>query len=155
MSGSVEIAPALGIAEAVCDLVSTGGTLRSNGLREVHTVFESEAVLIRTTRSLQTEQENTLARLRRRIDGVLKAAKSKYIMMHAPRSKVESITKLLPGMDAPTVIDLSGQPAGGGDADLVAVHAVAPEDVFWDTMEMLREEGASSILVLPIEKIID
>ena len=148
LAGSVEIAPGLGIADAVCDLVSTGGTLRSNGLREVFTLFETEAVLLRTERALPAEMERDLARLAMRLKGVTRAANAKYVMMNAPRSALERIQQVIPGMEAPTVIPLSG------DGDRVAIHAVAYEEIFWETLETLQACGASSILVLPIEKVI-
>ena len=155
LTGSVEIAPALAIAEAICDLVSTGSTLESNGLREVETIFTSQAVLVTAEGpapkggGVDDGKERTILRLARRIDGVLKAAKSKYIMMNAPADKVEAIRDILPGMEAPSVLPLLGQ------TDRVAIHAVATEDVFWDTMNRLKDAGAASILVVPIEKIID
>jgi ATP phosphoribosyltransferase len=148
ISGSVEITPALGVADAVCDMVSTGQTLRSHGLREVATVLESQAVLVQKSGGLTEARLRTSERLLRRIDGVLKAAHSKYIMMNAPADAVEAIARVIPGMEAPTVIALP-------NTDRVAVHAVATEEVFWDTMDNLKAAGASSILVVPIEKIIN
>ncbi|MFH1725427.1 MAG: ATP phosphoribosyltransferase [Elusimicrobiota bacterium] len=148
ISGSVEIATTLDIADCVCDLVSTGTTLRSNGLKEVETVFESECVLARTGLPLSAGQERTAARLLQRIDGVMRAADAKYIMLNAPADALSSLKKVLPGMEEPTIIPL------GGDGKRVAVHAVAYEPVFWETMERLKAAGASSILVVPIEKII-
>lgn len=149
LTGSVEIAPALEIAEAICDLVSTGSTLESNGLREVETIFRSQAVLVTAGGDQDEGKTRTISRLARRIDGVLKAAKSKYIMMNAPADQVEVIRDILPGMEAPSVLPLLGQ------TDRVAIHAVATEDIFWDTMNRLKDAGAASILVVPIEKIID
>lgn len=145
LSGSVEIAPALEIADAICDLVSTGSTLKANGLREVETVLESQAVLIAKS---GTQRNETFGRLARRIDGVVRASNSKYIMLNAPRAALDEIRSLLPGLESPTVISLHGE------RDRVAVHAVAPEEVFWHTMERLKEAGAESILVTPIEKMI-
>jgi ATP phosphoribosyltransferase len=145
LAGLVEIAPALKIADGICDLVSTGSTLRANGLQVVETVLASQAVLIARA---GCEPPAALRRLLRRIDGVLRACSSKYIMLNAPRAALDEIRALLPGMEAPTVIPLLG------DTDRVAVHAVAPEDVFWETMDRLKEAGAESILVTPIEKII-
>ncbi len=149
MAGSVEIAPALGVADAVCDLVSTGSTLDSNGLRELAVVLRSEAVLVRTGRSLDPVLESHLARLQARLSGVLRAEQAKYIMMNAPAEAVDRLRGIIPGMEEPTVIPL------GTDRRRVAVHAVAPEPIFWETMERLKEAGASSILVVPIEKIIE
>lgn len=149
ITGSVEIAPMLGVADAVCDLVSTGATLRTHGLREVATVLESEAVLIRGGTAWDEGSEELARRLINRLDGVLRALRAKYIMMNAPRSAVAAIEEILPGLEAPTVIPL------GSDGARVAIHSVAPEDVFWETMGRLKDAGASSILVVPIEKIIE
>ncbi len=154
LSGSVEIAPKLGIADAVCDLVSTGGTLKSNGLKEVDTLFESQAVLIRASSMAATpfrtdfEKNKDINRLLQRIKGVLQAAQSKYIMMNAPSEALSQICKIIPGMEEPSVMPL------GLDGRRVAIHAVAREAIFWETIERLKEVGASSILVLPIEKVI-
>ncbi len=148
ITGSVEIAPQLGVADAVCDLVSTGNTLRAHGLVEVATVLESEARLIRAPGALTPEQDRLLTSLLQRIDGVLRAARAKYIMMNAPRAAVPAIEAILPGLEAPTVLPLAG-------GERVAIHAVAAEEVFWETMGRLKEAGASSILVVPIEKIIE
>jgi ATP phosphoribosyltransferase len=148
LSGSVEIAPSLHIADAVCDLVSTGSTLHSNGLREVHTVFESQAVLIGTRREVSPLVAEALRKVLIRVDGVRQAARSKYIMMNAPKSALPAIQKIIPGMEEPSIMPL------GTSGERIAIHAVAREDVFWDTIEKLKAVGASSILVLPIEKII-
>ncbi len=148
LNGSVEIAPSLQIADAVCDLVSSGVTLQSNGLREVTTLFKSEACLVRTGKKLAPERMLLLERLLQRINGVLRASRSKYVMMNAPRSAIDQIRKIIPGMEEPSVIPL------GVDGERVAIHAVSSENVFWETMESLKAIGASSILVLPIEKVI-
>lgn len=147
ISGSVEIAPAMGLADAVCDLVSTGQTLQSNGLRELVAVLRSEALLIRSVRPLDQWRSGALERLTARMDGVRRAAQAKYIMMNAPLAAVDAIRGVIPGMEEPTVIPLAG--VGGK----VAIHAVATEQVFWETLERLKALGATSILVLPIEKI--
>ncbi len=146
LAGSVEIAPRLGKAEYICDLVSTGGTLAANDLQEVCTVLESQAVLVRATRTLEDEAEALLAKLRQRMRGVLQARESKYIMLHAPRAALAEVTRLLPGCEAPTVVPLEGI------EDRVAVHAVCNEYVFWETLEALKSAGASAMLVLPVEK---
>ncbi|MBA3848484.1 MAG: ATP phosphoribosyltransferase [Opitutus sp.] len=146
LSGSVEIAPRLGLAEAICDLVATGSTLEANQLRAVETVFRSSAVLIRAARELNPVKAHALELLLRRIDGVQLAAEAKYIMLHAPKSALPEIRKLLPGAENPTLLPLAG------DESRVALHAVCQEAVFWETMESLKRAGASSILVLPIEK---
>jgi ATP phosphoribosyltransferase len=141
MTGSVEIAPGMGMADAVCDLVSSGATLRSNGLSEVLTVYESEAVLMGRSDSKEAE------RLTLRIDGVLKAQHSRYIMMNSSRSAIESIRSIAPGLSQPTVMPLAG------DSNRVAIHMVSSENIFWETLEKLKAAGAEDILVLPIEKI--
>ncbi|MCS6947708.1 MAG: ATP phosphoribosyltransferase, partial [Steroidobacteraceae bacterium] len=148
LSGAVEIAPRLGRADAICDLVSTGSTLLANHLREVDVVLESHAALIRTPLRLADEKEAWIARLLLRVDGVQQVRESKYIMLHAPRAALPQIAKLLPGSEAPTVIPLEGHP------DKVAVHAVCRENVFWETLERLKAAGASSLLVLPVEKML-
>lgn len=146
ISGSVEITPKLGVADAICDIVSTGGTLKANGLKEVLTILESQSVLIQTPVNLTAEKKQILERLLQRIEGVMMAQKNKYIMMNADRSSIDDIKKLLPGADEPSVMPLAGS------GDKVAVHLVCREDIFWETMENLKKVGASSILVLPIEK---
>lgn len=149
LSGAVEIAPTLDIADAICDLVSSGATLRSNGLKEIEVLLQSESVLLQTGRPLSAELQQIVARLLQRIRGSLKAQQTKYIMMNAPRSSLPAIREILPGMEEPSIM-----PLWGNDSH-VAIHAVAQEHVFWDTMEKLKANGASSILILPIEKIID
>jgi ATP phosphoribosyltransferase len=138
LSGAVEIAPRLGRADLICDLVSTGNTLVANHLREVETVLESQAVLIRTPVPLPADKHAWLERLLKRIDGVQQVKESKYIMLHAPRAALTAITRLLPGSEFPTVIPLEGSP------DKVAIHAVCRENA----------AGASSVLVLPVEKML-
>jgi ATP phosphoribosyltransferase len=146
LTGSVEIAPRLGLADAICDLVATGSTLEANRLRAVETIFKSKATLIRCDRELSAPKRHALDIMLRRIDGVQMAAEAKYIMLHAPKSALAEIKKLLPGSENPTLLPLAG------DDSKVAVHAVCQEAVFWETMESLKRAGASSILVLPIEK---
>jgi len=148
-SGAVEIAPKLGKADFICDLVSTGGTLEANGLREVEVLFESEAVIIQTRAPLPQAKQELVDRILQRLDGVLRVHESKYIMLHAPRSALQQIRELLPGSEAPTVMPLEGA------NDKVAVHAVCRENVFWETLENLKAAGASSLLVLPVEKMLD
>ena len=147
-SGAVEIAPKLGRADYICDLVSTGSTLKANGLREVDTLLESEAVVIQTQRPLGTEKQDLVDKILQRLDGVLQVRESKYIMLHAPKSALAEIRDLLPGSEAPTVLRLDG------NDDKVAVHAVCRENVFWETLENLKAAGASSLLVLPVEKML-
>ena len=143
MSGAVEIAPRLGRADLICDLVSTGSTLQANHLREVETVLESQALLIRTPVALSPAKQEWVERLLLRIDGVQQVRESKYIMLHAPRSALPEIRRLLPGSESPTIIPLEGS------NDKVAIHAVCRENVFWETLESLKKAGASSLLVLP------
>jgi ATP phosphoribosyltransferase len=148
LSGAVEVAPRLGRADLICDLVSSGSTLQANHLREVHTVLESHAVLIRTPVILSAVKSDWVARLLMRIDGVEQVKESKYIMLHAPRSALPEIRKLLPGSESPTIIPLEGSPGR------VVVHAVCRENVFWETLESLKAAGASALLVLPVEKML-
>ena len=147
-SGAVEIAPKLGRAEYICDLVSTGGTLKANGLREYEVLLESEAVIIQTEKPLGAEKQALVDKILQRLDGVLQVRESKYIMLHAPKSALAEIRDLLPGSEAPTVLRLDG------NDDKVAVHAVCRENVFWETLENLKAAGASSLLVLPVEKML-
>jgi len=148
LSGAVEIAPRLGRSDLICDLVSTGSTLQANHLREVETVMESHAVIIRTPLTLPPEKDEWVERLMMRIDGVQQVKESKYIMLHAPRSALPEIRRLLPGSESPTILQLDGS------EDKVAIHAVCRENVFWETLESLKKAGASSLLVLPVEKML-
>jgi len=148
LSGSVEIAPRLGRADLICDLVSSGSTLAANHLRQVEIVMESQAALIRTPVPIPENKQDWTRRLLLRIDGVEQVKGSKYIMLHAPRSALAAIAKLLPGTEAPTVIPLEGR------GDRVAVHAVCRESVFWELLEDLKGAGATSVLVLPVEKML-
>lgn len=147
-SGSVEIAPGLGIADAISDLVSTGTTLRANHLVELEVLFESTAALYGRLDKLNAEKQTMLDRLLARLDGVLLAAESKYVMLNAPRDAIEEITRLLPGAENPSLMNLEGAP------DRVAIHAVCREAVFWEHLEALKGAGASAILVLPVEKML-
>ncbi|WP_425408634.1 ATP phosphoribosyltransferase [Hyphococcus sp.] len=146
MNGSVEVAPRLKIADAVCDIVSTGATLDANGLKPVATVFDSQAILIRRNAPFSPEKQTVFEALLKRINGVITSRDAKYVMMNAPKSAVRAITEYLPGAEAPTVLELAGS------SEKVAIHAVCRESVFWDTLEDLKKLGASAILVLPIEK---
>jgi ATP phosphoribosyltransferase len=146
ISGSVEIAPSIGLAEAICDIVSTGGTLLSNGLKEVATVFQSQAVLI-ANQQLSTEKQAILDKLLFRIDSVQRGQNAKYVVLNAKESDLEKIKSLLPGMKAPSVMPLA-------ETGWVSIHSVISENDFWDIIEALREAGAQGILVLPIEKMI-
>jgi len=146
MNGAVELAPRLRIAPFICDLVSTGATLEANGLRAVETVFDSEAVLIRTRKPISDSKREQGERLLSRIEGVLATKDAKYIMLNAPGEALKQIAAILPGAEAPTVLPLHGR------AGQFAVHAVCQESVFWETLQKLKAAGASAILVLPIEK---
>jgi len=147
LSGSVEIAPGLGTADAISDLVSTGTTLRANHLRELEVLYESQAALYGRVNDISKEKQVLLDRLLARLEGVMQAAESKYVMLHAPREALEKITELLPGVEHPSIMPLEG-------SDRIAIHAVCGEAVFWEHLEALKAEGASAILVLPVEKML-
>jgi ATP phosphoribosyltransferase len=147
-SGAVEIAPSLGKADFICDLVSSGATLRAHHMYEAATILESRAGLIQRPDPIPEDKAPWILRMLQRIQGVLQVRESKYIMLHAPRSALKAITALLPGSEAPTIMPLEGRD------DKVAVHAVCRENVFWETLEQLKEAGASSMLVLPVEKML-
>jgi ATP phosphoribosyltransferase len=147
-SGAVEIAPKLGRAEYICDIVSSGSTLKANGLREMAVLMDSEAVVIQTEKPLGDNRQALVDKILQRLDGVLQVRESKYIMLHAPISALAEIRSLLPGSEAPTILKLDGSD------DKVAVHAVCRENVFWETLENLKAAGASSLLVLPVEKML-
>jgi len=146
LTGSVEVAPRAGLADAICDLVSTGATLEANGLIEKEVIFRSQAQLIQRPGQLPAAKQAIVDQLLPRIDGVQMAKESKYIMLHAPVAQLEQVVQLLPGAERPTVLPLSHT------EELVAVHVVSTETLFWETMEQLKAIGCSSILVLPIEK---
>lgn len=146
ISGSVEIAPSIGLADAICDLVSTGSTLLSNGLKEVEIVMQSEAVII-TNPELAKEKQNILDKLLFRIEAVQKAKNNKYILMNCPNEAIEKITSVIPGMKSPTIIPL----ARNGWSSL---HSVVDENDFWEKIDQLKSFGAEGILVVPIEKMI-
>lgn len=145
MGGSVEVAPRMKIADAICDLVSTGATLEANGLAAFETVFESEAVLI-ANRAALNGAAATLDLIVERFKGVIASRHTKYILLNAPKDRLDEIRAVLPGADAPTVAPVVGRD------DVVAIHAVCTEEVFWTTLEKLKAAGGRSILVLPIEK---
>lgn len=146
ISGSVEIAPGIGLADAIFDIVSTGSTLISNGLREVELVSESEAVLV-ANKDLSKSQRQILDKLIFRIRAVQKSKNNKYILLNAPNEKLDDITALLPGMKSPTVMPLA-------EEGWSSVHSVLNENEFWDVIDKLQEHGAQGILVIPIEKMI-
>ena len=146
ISGSVEIAPGIGLSDAICDLVSSGSTLLTNGLKEVETILQSQAVLIRHN-NFNAAQQQVLDKLLFRIHAVRKAKNNKYILLNAPNDKLDEIIGLLPGMKSPTVLPLA-------DKGWSSVHSVLSEDEFWDKIEQLKAAGAQGILVVPIEKMV-
>ncbi len=146
ISGSVEIAPGIGLADAICDLVSSGSTLFMNGLKEAETILQSQAILIRT-KNLNIDKQNLLNRLLFRIQSVKKAKNNKYVLLNAPNEKLKEIIGLLPGMKSPTVLPLA-------EEGWSSVHSVLNENDFWDIIEQLKAAGAQGILVIPIEKMI-
>jgi ATP phosphoribosyltransferase len=146
ISGSVEIAPRIGLADAICDLVSSGSTLFSNELAELETVLKFEAVLI-GNKNLQAEKQNLLDKLLFRIRAVKKAKNNKYVLLNAPNNKLDAICKLLPGMKSPTILPLA-------ETGWSSVHSVISENDFWNVIENLKENGAQGILIIPIEKMI-
>ena len=148
MEGAVEVAPRTHLADAICDLVSTGNTLVSNGLAEQETILESQAVIIQNN-GMQADLRALSEKLLARITAVLRAENSRYIMLNSPVDSLDKIKSILPGSQSPTVMPLQGRD------DMVAVHAVCEEEVFWQTMEDLKARGATSILVVPIEKMLD
>jgi ATP phosphoribosyltransferase len=146
VSGSVEITPSIGLADAIADLVSTGSTLISNGLRELTTVMTSEAILI-ATKSLPERKEELLQQLLFRLDAVLAARNYKYILLNVPNEQIAAVSALLPGMKSPTVVPLA-------EPGWSSIHSVVAESQFWERIESLKQAGAQGILVLPIEKMI-
>jgi len=144
ISGSVEISPGLGLSDAICDLVSTGGTLKSNGLMAFADVMSSEAILIS---SKTNENQDLIDELIQRVQSVLRAKETKYVVLNVHRDNLESIIKLLPGVKSPSVVSLA-------EENWVAVHTVIPERDFWDRISQLKQAGAQGIVVMPIEKII-
>ncbi|MCX6198145.1 MAG: ATP phosphoribosyltransferase [Bacteroidetes bacterium] len=146
ISGSVEIAPNIGLADGICDIVSTGSTLFKNGLKEVEVLFQSEAVLI-TGKILSEESKNLFDKLLFRINAVLSARNNKYILLNAPNNKLQEIIALLPGMKSPTILPLA-------EEGWSSIHSVISENEFWDKIDGLKKLGAQGILVVPIEKMV-
>jgi ATP phosphoribosyltransferase len=146
ISGSVEIAPGIGLADVVCDLVSSGSTLFMNGLKEADTILKSQAVLIKH-KNFTAEQQQILDRLLFRIESVKKAKKNKYVLLNAPNDQLEKIVSILPGMKSPTILPLAKE-------GWSSVHSVIEESDFWNMIEQLKNAGAEGILVIPIEKMI-
>ena len=146
INGSVEIAPNIGLADAICDIVSSGSTLFKNNLKEVEVMLTSEAVLA-VSPKISEERKALLKRLQFRIQSVLRARKSKYVLLNAPNDKLNDILKLLPGMRSPTVLPLA-------EEGWSSVHTVIDKDTFWEVIDELKKAGAEGILVCPIEKMV-
>ena len=147
INGSVELTPYIGMSDIICDLVSSGATLEANNLEEIEVILQSEAVLIKNN-NLTGIKDKIAQKVINRMQGVVNATESKYVMLNADTSNVKDICKLLPGSESPTVIPLE-------DNNKVAIHALCQEPIFWETMEKLKLKGASSILVMPVEKILN
>ncbi len=146
IGGSVEIAPGIGLSDSIFDIISTGSTLLTNGLKEVETVVESEAVLV-SNNNLSEDKKDILKKLLFRINAVKEASESKYILLNAPNENLEKIINILPGMKSPTILPLA-------ESGWSSIHSVIKEDQFWEVIEKLKNEGAQGILVLEIEKMI-
>ena len=146
INGSVEIAPNIGLADAICDIVSSGSTLFKNNLKEVVKIMESEAVLVQAP-NLSSEKNELIEKLRFRLRAVLRAKKSKYILLNAPNNKIEQISNILPVLKSPTVLPLSQK-------GWSSLHSVIDEGSFWDVIDALKEAGAEDILICPIEKMV-
>ena len=146
ISGSVEIAPSIGLAEGICDIVSSGSTLMMNGLKEVEEIFQSEAVLI-SNKDITSEKQATVEKLLFRMGAVQEGKKNKYVLLNAPNDSLDKILSLIPGMRSPTILPLA-------EAGWSSVHSVISEDQFWENIEELRNAGAQGILVVPIEKML-
>ena len=147
INGSVELTPYIGMSDMICDLVSSGATLEANNLKEIAVILKSQAVLIKN-KNLDKDKEKIAEKVISRMQGVVNAIESKYVMLNSDASKVKEICKLLPGSESPTIIPLE-------DTKKVAIHALCQEPIFWETMEKLKAKGASSILVMPVEKILN
>ena len=148
LSGSVELAPSLNVADVICDIVSTGTTAKMNGLRTLCSVLESQAVLVANSAAMRDKKKRTLIdRLMIRVRGSQEARGKRYLMMNASSDSVQKLKRVIPSLKSPTVVPLA-------QAGMVAIHTVVAEDVFWDVMEKLKQAGASDIIVVPIETII-
>ncbi len=146
ISGSVEIAPNIGLADCICDIVSSGSTLFKNGLKEVYTLFQSQAVIAKNL-NLSKEKERVLDDFLFRVKAVLKAKHTKYILLNAPKEKVDEIVKILPVLKSPTILPLA-------DKDWCSIHSVIEEKRFWEVINELKNTGAKDILVIPIDKMV-
>jgi ATP phosphoribosyltransferase len=147
LSGAVEIAPRLEVADAISDLVSSGNTLKANGLIEIETIFESETELIQTNKPLSDGKQKLIEKILQRIEGYQQAERSRYLMMNAPEEAIPEIRKIIPSLKSPTIVPLA-------DEGMVAIHTVIPITTFWQVMERLKEAGASGIVMLPIDSMI-
>lgn len=147
ISGAVEIAPTLEVADAVCDLVSSGGTLKANGLVELEQIFHSECQLIQTAKPIDPQKQELINKFLLRIEGRQKAERSRYIMMNAPKDSLDEISSIIPSLNSPTVLPLA-------DEGMIAIHSVIPLEEFWEVMEQLKQAGATGIVVMPIENMI-
>jgi ATP phosphoribosyltransferase len=146
ISGSVEIAPNIGLADGICDIISSGSTLFKNGLRETQVILRSEAVLVKSVQ-LTAEQEQTLDKLRFRIKAVLRAKNSKYILLNVPNDKIEAVSRILPVLKSPTVLPLA-------EEGWSSLHSVIDENQFWEVIDELKAAGAEDILIVPIDKMV-
>ena len=147
ISGAVEITPTLEVADVICDLVSSGGTLKANGLVELEPIMYSECQLIQTAKPVDPKKQELIDKFLLRIEGRQKAERSRYIMMNAPEDSLDEITSIIPSLNSPTVLPLA-------DKNMIAIHSVIPLDEFWEVMEQLKEAGATGIVVMPIENMI-
>lgn len=147
INGAVEVTPALNVADAIVDLVSTGGTLKANGMIEFEQILHSECQLIQTNKKISPEKKELIRKFLTRMEGSQQAEKSRYIMMNAPKSSLDQICKIIPSLKSPTVLPLN-------DDNEVAIHSVIPIDHFWEVMEELKAAGATGIVILPIENMI-
>jgi ATP phosphoribosyltransferase len=148
ISGAVEITPRLDVADAICDLVSTGGTLKTNGLVELETILRSQSQLIKTKKAISAAKSDLISKFLVRIDGQQLAENSRYIMMNAPKSALGEITSIIPSLNSPTVLPLA-------DENMIAIHTVIPITKFWEVMEELKKAGATGIVMLPIQNMIN
>jgi ATP phosphoribosyltransferase len=147
LSGAVEIAPRLEVADAISDLVSSGNTLKANGLIEIEIIYESETELIQTNKPLSDGKQKLIEKILQRIEGYQQAERSRYLMMNAPEEAIPEIRKIIPSLKSPTIVPLA-------DEGMVAIHTVIPISTFWQVMEKLKEAGASGIVMLPIDSMI-
>jgi ATP phosphoribosyltransferase len=146
ISGSVEIAPNIGLADGICDIVSSGSTLFKNGLKETEVILKSEAVLVKSLK-INIKQEEILDRLLFRIEAVLRAKNTKYILMNVPNDKIQEVSKILPVLKSPTILPLS-------EKGWSSLHSVIEEEEFWNVIDQLKNAGAEGILIVPIDKMV-